>query len=902
MKNYRLLLIFICFLAVISSFAFYNADSRLTTLIDKLDRYTNENPQEKIHVHFDKPYYSIGDDIWLKAYVVNAEENKLSLLSKVLYVDLIDERDSIRTFLLPIENGLANGNISLIDSLFAPGTYEVKAYTKWMKNFNRDYFFTTSITIGDALNGTLDANASFKLQPTEKNILLIVSISYKTLEGKPEVLKDVTYSINYQNKTLTDGKAKTDENGNVKVVYSLKKEYDPKDVNISTILAMNETMHIPRNFKVESHEDNIDLKFFPEGGDLVAGLRSKVAFKAIGNDGLGIDLKGYLEDQNKNKVAEFNSEHNGMGLFALMPNKENIYTAVISLKNGLVKRFVLPKAVDHGYVMSLNHLDEENLLLKIESAGQGIGKELILVAQTNGIVDYSAIIKMDKASITSKLSKKLFSEGIVQITLFSSDVKPIAERLVFIQPKYKLANVNIDTKESYKRREKVNMSIKISDKTDKGQVGSFSVGVINNDKVMANEDDVQTIFSNLLLTSDLRGYVEKPNYYFTNFNLQKVRHLDLLMLTQGWRRFNWADVQSEKKNDFKYNSDKGLSISGTITNLSNKPIPFGKVNLFVPSMITLIDTIADANGHFVFDELNFTDSTTFIVRAKNTKDRNNVKITIDKSEPTLFKNYSFKKLPTSSSFVQYLYHTEKMYNEMNKFGLVNKGTMLKEVVIKGRKQPVIARSAIPAFFEADYTITPENLQSAGNIASLLNKFNGVLIRNNSIYGMRKGKMGKMLVLLDGMPISDLGSVNPMALSGVQIIKGSGSSDALGIRHFSNFDERDGNAEFGIVYLTLETKRTKYNTKQELGMARVKPVGYAVTKEFYSPAYDVVNKNDKMADLRSTIYWNPNLITDEGGNVNLSFFTADEPGKYLVTLEGVTINGLLTRKTHEFVVK
>ncbi|RZK52510.1 MAG: hypothetical protein EOO91_19215, partial [Pedobacter sp.] len=367
MKNSRRLLIFLCFLAVISSVAFYSLDSRLTTLIDQLDRYTNKNPQEKIHLHFDKPYYSIGDDIWFKAYVVNAEENKLSLLSKLLYVDLIDERDSIRSFVLPIDNGLASGNISLIDSLFAPGTYEVKAYTRWMKNFDPDYFFTTTIIIGDALNGTLDGNASFRLQPNEKHTLLTASILYKTLEGKPEASKEVTYNIDYQNKNLADGKAKTDEDGKVEIVYALKKEYDPQEVTINTILVRNESMHIPRNFKIESYKDNIDLKFFPEGGDLIAGLRSKVAFKAIGSDGLGVDLKGYIEDRHKKKVAEITSEHNGMGLFALIPSIDNTYTAVINLKNGLEKRFPLPKAMDHGYVMSLNHLDEENLLLKIET-------------------------------------------------------------------------------------------------------------------------------------------------------------------------------------------------------------------------------------------------------------------------------------------------------------------------------------------------------------------------------------------------------------------------------------------------------------------------------------------------------------------------------------------------------
>jgi hypothetical protein len=451
------------------------------------------------------------------------------------------------------------------------------------------------------------------------------------------------------------------------------------------------------------------------------------------------------------------------------------------------------------------------------------------------------------------------------------------------------------------------LELQVSNFKNQGVVGSFSMSVVNQNKVNLVEEDEITIVSNLLLTADLRGYIEHPNYYFTNVDQQKIKALDLLMMTQGWRRFRWEEVMQDKKTNFKFLPEKGLTISGTITNLSNKPIPFGKVNLFVPSMTALIDTVADANGRFVFDELNFADSTRFIVRTKSAKDRNNVKILIDINEGVPFKRTT-KSVDayTQMAFVNYLYHAERRFDEMDKFGLVNKGITLNEVVIKEQRHPVIEKSVFPKLLKPDHTITPKDLQSSGEIANMLTGLSGVYIKNNKIYGIGFNEQvgrrmeGPMLVLLDGRPLDDLSGVAPNGLAGVQIIKGGLEASMAGIMFESN--GRSGSAKYGIVFLTTERKATKYNTFTPSGLSLVKPNGYAVTKEFYTPAYNVESKSVQMQDLRSTIFWKPNIITDESGKIKLSFYTADEPGKYLVTLEGLSINGELARKQFSFLVK
>ncbi len=886
-------------------------DSALSSFIEKLEQYTSKNPQEKVHLHLDKPYYSIGEDIWFSAYVVNAEENKLSLLSKVLYVDIVDENGKLKkTQVLPLENGLSNGHIDLADTTFRAGTYQLRAYTNWMRNFDEDFLFRKEINIGDALHDKVMVDTKFELNPSPSGTAFKAILSYTNLNNEPESNKEVSYNLVYEDNKLFSGTGKTDSKGMITVSYNLKKDYKLSKLLLNTVFNKNDAIKVARTTAVVSQAKTIDLQFFPEGGNLVDGIRSKVAFKAVDESGMGTAVEGYVEDQDGKKVAAISSAHLGMGLFALTPVSGQLYTAVIG-KDGEQKRYSLPSALPSGYVLSLNHLDDENLLLRINcSAALAQGNEVIVVAQSNGVIKYTTKIKLDKDAVSSKLPKNILAEGIVQFTLFTANMSPLAERLVFVHRNDGL-NVKLNTpKESYGKREQVNLSLHVEDAKANGEVGSFSVSVVNQDKVNQVEDNETTILSNLLLTSDLKGNIEKPNYYFTAIDATKIRNLDLLMLTQGWRRFKWSDVmQPESHADFRFKTESSLAIHGTIVNLNNKPIPYGKINLFVPSTLLLLDTVADANGRFVFNDLVFPDSTTVILRAKNAKDRNNAQILIDNRVGLANMPSPQNNAAKDAVFVSYLAAAQQRFSELGKYGLINGSILLKPVEIKTSRNPPIYKSALPSISPPDYTITPDKLQSSTNVLNFFTGMAGITVRNNIIYGRRKGMEGPMLLLLDGRPIKDATIIDPSTLAGIQIIRGGTYSSGVGLNVQEPIDavvngpQYKGltnvmSSAYGIVFFTTDWRA---KSKLALGLSRLK-TGYTLTKEFYAPAYDVPNQNREMADLRSTIYWKPDLITDEKGNASLKFFTADEPGKYLVTLEGVALSGHLVRKSYSFTVK
>src|SRR5476649_902779 len=201
------------------AFAFSHTDEALDNLLTRLDRLSNEAPQEKVHLHFDKAFYSVGEDMWFKAYVVNARRNYLSPESKILYVDLLDARDSVKqTLLLPIVNGTAEGNVHLSDSLLSAGNYHIYAYTKWMQNFGSEFFFKRNVPIVNALHGAVTDSLEYKAVSALSGKTLNSTITFKNDNGTPFSNQLVTYTLQANGKEVLNSKGMTDANGQLNIV------------------------------------------------------------------------------------------------------------------------------------------------------------------------------------------------------------------------------------------------------------------------------------------------------------------------------------------------------------------------------------------------------------------------------------------------------------------------------------------------------------------------------------------------------------------------------------------------------------------------------------------------------------------------------------------------------------
>ncbi|WP_374949932.1 TonB-dependent receptor plug domain-containing protein [Mucilaginibacter sp.] len=793
-------------LSGLSGFAVY--DDPIDKLIQQLNKWAATQPVEKVYIHLDKPYYAAGDDIWFKAYVTGGAENKLTTISSVVNVDLLDLNGTIKQSVkLQLRDGVAAGDFALPDTLTG-GNYRIRAYTNYMRNAGSEYFFDRPVSI-----------------------------------------------IN----------------------------------NILTNRGNNGSPVAPTASIVTNRTDKTDVQFFPESGSLVAGIPTKVAFKAVGTDGLGVDVKGLIINNAGRQVAQFASSHLGMGIFELTPVQGVSYSAKITTADGMVQTVALPQVADKGYVLSVSNSDDQNLQIKI--AGRSQTDNLLLVAQNSGKVYYSNKIRVGVTNI----DKKFIPAGILQLTLFSAAGTPVNERLVFVHHPENLKLGITGNMQTSAPRQKVQFTI--SADNGKPTTGNFSVAVIDENKVPFNDDDDNNIMSSLLLTSDIKGYVEQPAYYFNNINDKTRADLDVLMLTQGYRRFEWNEILNDRFTPTIYQAEKSLQVTGSVKTAGGKPVANGKVKLIdLDNIDYTMDTVTDARGRFAFTNMTFQDSLRFIIQARTDKNKRDVEVQIDSiGPPNGHLRYAISARRQDLSV--YARSSKDLYQAQMRFGVGNHVIPLSEVIIREKKQALKYSANLNGPGNADQVILARDLQfGCIRIADCLQgRLVGVTFRNGVPYSTRSFNR-PMQIILDGVYVEPgfINSINYNDIQAIEVLRNAGSTSIYG-----------GRGGAGVMLIT--TKRGGDNEPYDgpvsgRGIKVIYPKGYLQARTFYSPRYDNPKENKQLADLRSTIFWKPDVVTGADGKATFEYFNAGTKGNYKMIIEGIDSQGNIGRQVLKYQVE
>ncbi|HEY4197976.1 MAG TPA: carboxypeptidase-like regulatory domain-containing protein, partial [Mucilaginibacter sp.] len=389
------------------------------------------------------------------------------------------------------------------------------------------------------------------------------------------------------------------------------------------------------NNSPQKEHNNPDVQFFPEGGNLVNGLLSKVAVKATNSEGLAENIQGTITDQDGHEATSFNIQHSGMGQFQFMPQPGKQYKAKIICADGSNFTADLPKPEDTGFTLTVNNA-ADSIYVKVAANDlfykNNSNSTFYIVAQCGDKCYYTATGKLTKPLFIKGVDKTRFPTGIVRFTLFSQKGEPLNERIVFVQNNDGLKLALSSPKQNYAPTEKVKIDLDAKKDDHKTISGSFSVAVTDETKVPVDEASEPTIFTDLLLSPELKGYIENPNYYFINQDDKTRADLDLLMLTQGYRKFDWKRILTHSNPQITANPEIALSLSGTIKTLSNKPVANGKIRLTSIKDHFSADTTSDINGNFKFTNLNFDDTTKVIINAQQANGGKNVSISI--KQPT----------------------------------------------------------------------------------------------------------------------------------------------------------------------------------------------------------------------------------------------------------------------------
>jgi hypothetical protein len=883
-------------------------DDPIDKVVAALQKWTDTYPQEKVYLHMDKPYYALGDTVWFKGYITIGSRHQLSKLSGALYVDLITEQDSlIQSLKLPIISGMVVGEFDLNEDL-KEGSYRIRAYTQWMRNAGEAYFFDKTFTVG-AIGSNLVAKADYQYQDVNNKPVLTALLNYTDEEGRALAERSVKYQI-VINKTVVDTKVtKTDALGSLLINIGNNNRVDLTGAYIRTIIEDSNKQPIVRDFPIKAGLSQSDVQFFPESGSLVSGVSSRVGFKAIGVDGTGTAIKGTVVDDANKEVAEIETVHAGMGNFLLRPEAGKTYTAKVSFADGSTKSIVLPKVNDEGYVLGIYQPNKDSILVRIGASPKMVaaGQDVLFIAHSSGETVFATPLKIAKASTSIWLEKKSFPSGIAQFTLFDNAGQPLNERIAFVRSN-DIMQLNVKSaKATYKAKETIAISLEAKDSKGMGVPGNFSVAVIDETKAPSTDDLESTIFSNILLTSDLKGYVEKPNYYFAKQNEEVDKALDNLMLTQGYRRFTWDKLSTINAAQPAYEAeDLGTKISGKVFTLGKKILPGATVDMISLRAGIAKSTTTDANGRFSFGGILVKDSIKFSIQAKNGKS-DKVKIIIDtlpKVRIGINPNYGDVSTNVSATLKAYLQNVKKQDEYYERTGQLDKVQRLKEVRIKARRAKAESNLTPQGMFQipevsADKVVTfPESeAELCVNLSMCLQaRLPGVRVESNLGYTTMTDLRGQQLVLiLDGRKIT-----NPDEVS--EILEGSvpptDVAKVLVVR--TNMAAKNTLGGDGAGYIMIITKLGTSRKLYIPNIANITPKGFNKVREFYVPKYTAANSTQ--ADLRSTIYWDPRIKTDANGKTAFTFFNGDGPGTYKVVVEGINAAGELGRQVYRYSVQ
>ncbi len=877
---------------LVALFAFGPKNASLLTsfeeIIARFQRFGKEYPQEKVYLHLDKPYYAAGEDAWFKAYLVNANVHTPSQLSKVLYVELVNPEDSVYSRVaVEVQNGLGHGDFALPDTIPA-GQYRLRAYTSWMQNFDEEYFFHQNLTIYNPRMEDVVPSMAFEVKPQSNGDSVQVSLSLKNHQGEPLTNTPFTYLTRTGRKTSSRRKGATNAQGISRFTLFLPEGEDRQNAKLQLTVAEGLEPY-EKSFPIPLPNTKPDLQFFPEGGNLIAGMWNVVGFKAVDASGLGTDVAGAIYDQTGKKVTDFESLKFGMGRIRFMPFKGMKYEARLSLPNGSFAVYPLPAAKEQGILMTVDNSNLENIKLKVYLLGFADGvnrpRNLHFLGQSRGEMCFKGSGSTDKDLVVVEVPRKSFPDGVSQITLFSDTGEPLAERLIFVNQGRQLQLSLTSDKTTYKPREKVTMRLQAKDEAGNPVAGNFSLAVTDQQKIMP-EANGGNILTNLLLTSDLRGHIEQPGYYFSGQDPEAAMALDNLMLTQGWRRFVWQDLLQNKPPQLTHPIEQALTVKGTVLKTSGKPEPNAVVNLFELGNIAgmLIDT-TDAQGRFMFGVAGLDDSARIVVKALSAKGKNALEVMLEKGLPLTLVKPRAPLAPPPGPFSQELARYLQGNREQLKLDqLSGKSILLNTVNIRARKQ----KEGEDYFSRGLYSMPDRSIKAAdlppgmNLISSLQGRIPGVYVAGDQI-SMRGG--GTPLFLLDGMPI-EIEFIRTLSMSEVDRVDVlmPGASSAV-------YGSQGGN---GVIAVSLKRGgSTRPDFSRWRGVASYKGVRYQTAREFYMPRYDAPAETE-LPDLRSTIFWAPTITTNASGTAEWTFFAADAVTTYQAVVEGITGRGQIGR--------
>ena len=641
------------------------------------------------------------------------------------------------------------------------------------------------------------------------------------------------------------------------------------------------------------------IELFPEGGNLVNGLLNAVAFKATNERGLPVTLSGNLFNDKDKLLASFSSYHDGMGMFEFTPVAGEKYYLISGDSN--LEKYYLPSATENGVVLAVETNSRE---LSFEIQQQVVdpsAQAAYFIGQMQHHIVFRQELPAGKTILNGIINTQKLNSGILQITVFNKDGIPLAERLCFIDNKEYVQHGELiaDTL-NFSGKAKNHFTLALKDTVS----GNFSVSVTDAAYNLFPERETN-IFSSLLLTSDLKGYIHKPSWYFSCDPDSSRRALDLVMMTNGWRRFNWMDLTKNKIPQSRYKDLSYITLSGKANMRDSKKV-FANKDLLITmnnadstSTVQLVST--NEKGIFKLDSMFFWGRNRLLF--SDPSGNKSKFIEIKMSDDSLTKTFSFQPAEKIPSLINDLMSGPQQTKLALDYDAIQKasGLMLEGITLTGKRKKTPTQE-----LEEKYTTGLFNGPS-DHIIDLIN--NKELLPQRNIFEYLQSRVPGITVSTSTDPLStdytlfyrggrtmSLQAPIPMILYlneqkvDANILAGISPSDISIVKVYSNFVGAEHNGAGGV--LSVYTKKgDDYSVAQASPVYQVYYKGYSVAKEFYSPDYKVEVTGKNKTDNRITLNWQPDIfVNDINPMLPIVFYNSDRTKQFKVVIEGMTTSG------------
>lgn len=852
----------------------------------------------KLFLHTDRTEYFNGDTLWFKAYGWCGAQDAPDTINRVVYLNVINsEGKLIKEKSCYMKNGSTLGEWS-IDEKLPSGYYLLQAHTlNTLKTKQQPFTRTVKVTNP---NDSLSFFCYPKIQSSPQRDSIQLLLGYRELEQNGAIDKFKQRSVNYLfsigNKLLAKGTRLLHNNHAFRLDSRLPNTNELATNDTLAIL----TLSIP-NTKIEKQfavpiRYNVDVQWLPESGNLLAGIRNKVAFKTLNDRGESEDIEGVIVSSEGDTISRIATIKDGMGFFYFTPKHNEEYKAILTNKmfSWIDK---LPKAEREGTIIQLKSQDEHCIELSLKASASFMPKSYRLIFHRDSVIYSNFAVKIDNRLTAMSIPKDVLPSGVVVCSLMDSEYNNLAERLIFVEKN--LVNITCKTDSSkYGSRQLVKLKLKATNSEGEPLLTHMSLSVVDKNLVSSSYAN-RNISSYKLLSSELRGNIENADGYFTNGSFDTAG-LDLVMLTHGFRKVEVSCLPDSVDRYLALCNDTCYTFSGHVGAESKKRyqrIGYSHLKLstmsFLETEVRVIESEIDSLGRFAFTHPLHHDFARMVIQAqrpnrKKTGRRFWGTVKLDLAPDV----WDFHLRPDVPSV-----YTKAERKEVNRLQAYKRNKLsqiggdvawkldLDEVTVKAKNKKWYDDFGGQAINTAALDTLDPTGKKYEDLVDLLEREFGAKVKRRGpikipLYPCIAFEYSEFtpILIINGYKPGPAGAlINVNEIKKLMIVPSTS--------RLIPFYRSDGAANAGMLQtmVAIETYKKGYRGDPEGVLTQIHQ-GLNTPKQFYSPKYD---KNSSTEfDNRTTLYWNPLVITDEKGEAEVEFYTSDSATELDVLVNGV----------------